>query len=503
MEHANSAKNISRVSGTKRAFCVIWCALWLAFAFAHAGDIKEANVAGAFYPASRQELSKAIDGYLMRADPAPVDGAIFALISPHAGYDFSGSTAAFGYKLITHRLYKTVIILGPSHHFSFDGVSVYSSGSFRTPLGDLEVDSGFTQKLLQKDKDIFFEPAFFEKEHSVEVQLPFLQSVLSGFKIVPIVMGRCSFETCERLAGLLKSAIGDRRDILVVASTDLYHGYDYREADIRDDLTITYFKQMDPALLYRKISEGSAELCGGMPVVVSMILSGQLGHRKCLVLAHTNSAAVTGKKIKGLWTVGYSSCVIDKEKEGEDAMLTKEQRQKLLTIARGAIEHYLKTGKKMEVSETDPALIQERGAFVTLREHNELRGCIGSLTGEQPLYLTIRDMAVEAATGDPRFPPVNLPELKDIEIEISVLSPLKKVDSPDEIHLGTHGVLVRKGFKSGVFLPQVASETGWSKEEFLSNLCAHKAGLAPLAWKDKNTDMYIFTAEAFSEQPHQ
>jgi AmmeMemoRadiSam system protein A len=154
----------------------------------------------------------------------------------------------------------------------------------------------------------------------------------------------------------------------------------------------------------------------------------------------------------------------------------------------------------LQVIEKDPALLKQTGAFVTLNEHGQLRGCIGNLVGKEPLYLTVRDMAVEAAVGDPRFAQVDLSELKIIEIEISVLSPLEKIDSAEKIKLGTHGVLVKKGFNSGVFLPQVATETGWSKEEFLSNLCAHKAGLSPDAWKDKSTELYIFSAEVFSER---
>lgn len=183
-------------------------------------------------------------------------------------------------------------------------------------------------------------------------------------------------------------------------------------------------------------------------------------------------------------------------------MLNREQKKKLLEIARGSIEVYLKTGKRMNLTEVDPVLLKEMGAFVTLKENEELRGCIGNLIGAGPLYLTVCDMAVEAAVGDPRFTAVELPELKKIEIEISVLSPMEKVDSADKIELGKHGVLVRKGMQSGVFLPQVAAETGWNKEEFLSNLCLHKAGLAPDAWKDKRIEMYIFTAEVFSEKEY-
>lgn len=180
-------------------------------------------------------------------------------------------------------------------------------------------------------------------------------------------------------------------------------------------------------------------------------------------------------------------------------MFNQEQKKRLLELVRGSLETYLKTGKKPDIKETDPVFLKEMGAFVTLNEKGQLRGCIGNMVGRQPLYLTIRDMAIEAATRDPRFPSVEPGELKDIGIEISVLSALEKISSVDKIQIGKHGVLVKKGFNSGVFLPQVATETGWSKEEFLSNLCSHKAGLSPLAWKDKNTEIYIFSAEVFSE----
>jgi len=183
-------------------------------------------------------------------------------------------------------------------------------------------------------------------------------------------------------------------------------------------------------------------------------------------------------------------------------MLNNNQRKKLLEIARNSIQTYLKTGKKLELAETDPVLLEERGAFVTLHNHGELRGCIGHIIADKPLYLTIRDMAVESAVGDPRFNPLELSGLKDVEIEISVLSSLKRVNSVDEMEMGIHGVLIRRGFASGVFLSQVATETGWSKEEFLAQLCAQKAGIAPDAWKDKSTEIYIFSAEVFSENSY-
>ncbi len=498
MGNVSFAKRRSQASGIKFVFALIAFAAFIA-SVALAQNIKQPNAAGSFYPDNPQELSRMIDGFLGAANPQTFRVEIFALISPHAGYGFSGPTAAFGYKLIKDKPYKTVIVIGTSHHYGFSGVSVYPEGVFRTPLGDLGVDKEFTQQLLNKDEEIFFEPRAFEEEHSVEVQLPFLQKVLSQFKIVPIVMGDCTLSTCQKLAELLKVAVGRRRDVLVVASTDMYHGYDYEELEKVDNLTLSYLKNMDAEGLYYGLRERNLELCGGFGVVSTIILAKELGHKKLEVLKHTNSAVVTAKLVKGIWTVGYASCVIDQEK-GDETLLNKEQRIRLLEIARKSIETYLSTGKKMEVTETDPVLLKEMGAFVTLNEHGRLRGCIGNLVAREPLYLTVRDMAVEAATGDPRFPQVDLSELKTIEIEISVLSPLERIDSIEKIKLGTHGVLVKRGFNSGVFLPQVAQESGWSKEEFLSNLCSQKCGLPADAWKDKSTEIYIFSAEVFSEK---
>ncbi|MBN2830859.1 MAG: AmmeMemoRadiSam system protein B [Candidatus Omnitrophica bacterium] len=465
----------------------------------YAENIKEPSFAGAFYPDNPKDLSRMVDNFIAAASPEKIDGEIFGLIVPHAGYGFSGSTAAFGYKLIKNKNYKTVIVIGTGHRFGFSGVSVFPEGKFVTPLGPIDIDKEFAQKLLKQNKDIYFEPRAFEEEHSVEVQLPFLQRMLKDFKIVPIVTGDCTLDACKKFASLLKEAIGARKDVLVVVSTDFYHGYDYQEAEAMDNLTISYINNMDAEGLYYGLRDGKLQSCGGFGVVSAIILAKELGHNKVKLLKNTNSAQVTGKKIKGVWTVGYASLAIDNERE-DSAMLNKEQREKLLKIARSSIETYLKTGKKLELSETDPVLLKELGVFVTLHKHKELRGCIGNLIGKGPFYLTVRDMAVESATGDPRFPAVTLAEMKDVDIEISALSPMQKIDDPDKIRLGTDGVLVRQGFRSGVFLPQVATETGWTKEEFMSNLCAHKAGLSPDAWKGKDIEIYTFTAEVFSEK---
>ena len=478
---------------------VIFLAAVFISSISFAEMIKKPSVSGTFYPADADELSAMVDGLISSATPERKEKEIFALILPHAGYGFSGNTAAFGYRLIKGKGYKTVVIIGTGHRYNFNGISVYTKGKFFTPLGGIEVDEEFANKLLDHVESINFDPKAFENEHSVEVQLPFLQKTIDNFKIVPIITGDSTLSSCSKLAILLKEAIGERKDVLVIVSTDLYHGYDYEEARKIDNLTLAYIENMDAEGLYYGLREGKLQLCGGFGLVSALILSKELGENKVKLLKHTNSAEVIGKMTKGIWTVGYASLSIGRE-ETERTMLNREEKKKLLEIARKSIETYLKTGKKLELNENDPLLLKEMGAFVTLNERKELRGCIGNLIGKSPLYLTIRDMAVEAAISDPRFSPVTLEELKNIEIEISVLSPMQKIDSPDKIRMGIDGVLVRKGFRSGVFLPQVATETGWSKDEFLSKLCSHKAGLAPDAWKDKGTEILTFTAEVFSEK---
>ncbi len=490
--------------------------MFISCSSAFAEMIKEPNVSGQFYPGDKKVLSAQIDECLNQAHPEEIKGDILCLISPHAGYDFSGPTAAFGYKSIQgkaygcgyrkphHRplAYKTVVVIGPSHYYGFNGIAVYPGGKFRTPLGDLEIDSEFAQRLLEPKQNISAYTQAFNKEHSVEVQLPFLQKTLKDFKIVPIVIGQCQYQTLERLAEKLIQAIGSRKDILIVASTDLTHSYDFEETRRVDKLTLKHLQGLDPEDIYQRLTQEEIQACGGLPVVVALITARKSGYNKIKLLSHTDSAQVTGNKTKGNWTVGYASAIIYRENhsEEENELLNPRQKKRLLEIARETIEKYLKSGKSTDFNENDPRLTAISGAFVTLHKQGELRGCIGNIIGQKPLYQTVRDMAIESATADPRFQPVTKEEFKDIEIEISVLSPLKKISDISEFELGRHGVIVKKGWLQGVFLPQVATETGWSKEKFLSNLCEHKAGLPPDAWKDPQTELYIFSATVFSEK---
>ena len=468
---------------------------------AYGKNAKEADLAGTWYPASKGELEDLLQGYLDAAAPDKIGGRIFAIISPHAGYQFSGPVAAYGFKAVKSQKIKTVIVIGFSHRKFFNGISVYSAGSFRTPLGEIPVDGKLAGDIIKNNKRISFYPQLFDDENSVEMQIPFIQVSLKGARIVPIAFGTQEFGDAVILADALAKALKDRDDYLIVASTDMSHYHPYDEANSIDRRAISLLEKMNAKDLYDEGMARNCELCGMMPVTATLLAADKLGYTGIKVLKHANSGDTFGPKDN---VVGYASAVIyregDRRKNKETSVLTAAQKARLLEIARESITSYVRGGKRKAYTESDAILNEPMGAFVTLKEAGELRGCIGNMVGQGPLYKTVADMAIEAATGDPRFSRLSPDEIDKIDIEISVLTPLKKVKSYEDVKIPGDGVLIRKGFASGVYLPQVADETGWNREQFLTSLAAHKAGLPANAWKDPQTDIYVFNAEVFSEK---
>jgi AmmeMemoRadiSam system protein A len=210
----------------------------------------------------------------------------------------------------------------------------------------------------------------------------------------------------------------------------------------------------------------------------------------------TNSGDVTGRKNAGNYVVGYMAAVLYQASEKSSTGLTEEEKHFLHRIARRAIEDGVRGKPVPDLTVESRALMEKMGAFVTLKKRGQLRGCIGHIIGNKPLYKIVGEMAVAAAFNDPRFNPVTQAELSDLEIEISVLTPLRRIKHVDEIEVGKHGILMRKGFYSGLLLPQVATENGWDRKTFLEYTCL-KAGLPKDAWKDKETIIYVFSAEVF------
>jgi len=464
-------------------------------------QVKHADLAGGWYPSSEEKLGREIRAYLDAATLPEIDGEIIALISPHAGLVFSGPVAAYGFKAIQGRDIETVVVVGFSHKRSYDYIALLDDEELKTPIGSVKIDREITGDLIKKNPKIHAHPIAFFEENSVEMQIPFLQMALKDFKVVLIAIGRQSFENSRILGRALYEEFRDKDKFLFIASTDLSHYMQYDRAERADAGTIDLIKEMDPDKLYRESLAGShRSMCGYGAVTATMIAAKRLGADKVKILKYANSGDTAGDRSR---VVGYLSAAFYKEKngiQGDKNMLNEKQKKKMLRIARDSIAHYLKTGKRLEVKEGDPVLNREMGAFVTLHEHGRLRGCIGNIVGRGPFYLTVRDMAVEAATRDPRFPPVTLEDMKGIDIEVSALSPLEKIEDPEKIVMGKHGVVVRSSFASGVYLPQVATEAGWNREQFMNSLCGQKAGMAPDAWKKGGCDIYTFTAEVFGEK---
>ncbi len=474
-------------------------------------EVKTAELDGIWYPASVQKLSADIQGYLANVPPVNLNGKVFGIIVPHAGYEFSGPIAAYAYKAASSKPVKTIILLGFSHKKFFNGICVYDKGAFRTPLGDIEVDADLSRKLMEQSPRIISEPLAFGEENSIEMQIPFIQEVFKNAKLVAISFGTRDYNDALALADALSVVLAGRQDFLVVASTDLSHFHGYDEANSIDGRLIEVLKMMDGKIAYDDVRMGAGEMCGVMPVSTMLMAAKKMRYDKIEVLKYANSGDTSGRKEE---VVGYLAAALYGEgiKEARKAaagteniekgsdMLNDEQRKRLLRIARESITSYLRDGKKKRFEETDAALSLPLGTFVTIHEGGQLRGCIGNMAAAGPLYRSVADLAITAATADPRFKPVTSGELDKIDIEISVLSPLKKVAGADDIKIPGHGVLVRQGISSGVYLPQVATESGWSKEEFLTSLCESKAGIDPNAWQDPETELYVFTAEVFGEK---
>jgi hypothetical protein len=466
----------------KRIFIlIVFGMLLVPFSVGCAENVKEPSVSGTFYPADKKELRETVEGFLAKAKKGQRGGKLIALISPHAGYRFSGQVAAYGYKEIKDSGIKKVILLGPSHHSAFKGASVYTKGSFRTPLGDVKIDETRAARLLDEQADIRFYPEAYEKEHSIEVQLPFLQTVLKDFTVVPILIGSPTKQTFEHLVSGVTDMLDE--ETLIIASSDLSHYHDYAKAKEMDGKIISAIERLSVMDTAQLLQNGEAELCGMFPVVIAIEAAKRYGATQGILFNSANSGDVSDEKGR---VVGYASAGLFR------SPYTEEEKRELLALARNAITEYVRSGKILEVEMKDPKLRADGAVFVTIKEKGSLRGCIGHVQAVMPLYQSVIKNAIAASSGDPRFPPMNKEELTDMEIEVSVLSPLMPVKDVKDIRVGKHGLVIRKGQQSGLLLPQIPAEFGWDRETFLEQLCA-KAGLPKGSWKD--ADLHFFTAE--------
>jgi AmmeMemoRadiSam system protein B/AmmeMemoRadiSam system protein A len=488
---------------------------------AHAGvSLRESALAGAWYPADPAALKAQVDGFLAAARGGAAAGTLRALIVPHAGYAYSGPTAGEGYALVKGRTYRRVLILAPSHYSGFRGLSVDAVDAYRTPLGDVPLDLEAI-KTLRASPLVRADADARAREHSIEIQLPLLQRALApGWRLVPVLVGQLGGADDRAAADLLRPLADD--GTLVVVSSDFTHygpRFDYQPFRL-DARTPERLKELDEGAIARILDKDAAgflayqgqtgiTVCGYRPIDILLRLLGP-GARVARV-AYTTSGALTGDYEN---SVSYAALSVT-----DPAPLSAASATPGATPAPDALsESDLKTLHHLAILSLDNAVLAPStardaaireavtalpehlkapaGAFVTLKTHGELRGCIGTIEPREPLYRAIMDNSDNAARRDPRFNPVTPSELKGLEVEVSVLTPPRPIGSWEEFRVGEQGIILSKGGRRALFLPEVATEQGWTREETLSYL-ARKAGLATDAWRD-GAQFAVFTTTKYT-----
>lgn len=490
--------------------------------------IRKPAVAGQFYAGDAQELRHDLKECFQKCNASPLEH-VQAVIVPHAGYVFSGVTAASAFASIRpDAQYEHIFLLGPSHHVYLDKASVnVEATEYATPLGNIPVDTALCKSLLTKSDAFTYNNRAHDSEHCLEVELPFLQYHFKKVApIVPIIIATQKLSVLKEIAQVLQPYMNEKN--LFVISSDFSHYPAYLDAKWVDGLTKDSImtgkaEAFVNATLHNQelnIDSLATSACGEAAIAALLMMTEKDStiHPHHIMYCNSGESPYGGKDR----VVGYHSFVFTREEEKTDSLQDKaktdnfqdkantdsscdkastgfslddEEKQMLKGIARDAIKATLEGKVYHYPTHLTEKLKTKCGAFVSLHEHGRLRGCIGHFGEDTPLYETVYRMAKAAAFEDPRFPKVSLFELPDIDIEISVLTPMKRIHSIDEFQLGKQGIYMRKGYHAGTFLPQVADEVNWTKEEFLGHCAQDKAGIGWDGWK--TAELYTYEAIVF------
>lgn len=488
-------------------FFIILLALCLASLLrvgaANADDVRKPVYAGSFYPKTRSELTSFIEQLTGRVKQThvqhPPHTSLKALIMPHAGYIYSGLTAAHISLALKENQFKRVIVMAPDHRVGFKGGAISDVTAYETPLGLIPINEDAAT--LRGNKYLFQAiPASDRLEHSVEVVLPFLQYFLNKFELIPIVLGRDS-DLLDRVSAALDPLI-DQNTLLVVSS-DLSHYLSYQEAVARDRETINMILNLDAGKLLTR--ENAA--CGKIPILIVINMARRHGWQPML-LHYSNSGDTAGDRSR---VVGYAAIAFYggssmQNRINSSQILKTHQGQTLVKLARQTIAERL--GKKF--IKVDPETLADsvfqdhRGTFVTLTINKQLRGCIGNLDSTESILAGIKRNAINAAFHDPRFSPLKADELDRVNIEVSILTEPQRLeyrDSKDllaKLRVNVDGVILGKGPASATFLPQVWEQLP-RPEQFLSHLCM-KAGLPDDDWKKSRLEISTYQVQYFEEE---
>ena len=484
--------------------------------------VRPATQANRFYTGDARELSKEVDSLLMLHRGETVFNNVAALIVPHAGYYFSGNVAAAAYMAMPKdKQYKRIFLLGPSHHEWLDGASVNTEADYyATPLGQVKVDRETALALTAADSVFRYEPRAHDREHCLEVQLPFLQrrfgegkstQTNGDFKspqtdsvppIVPIIISTNDFQKLKRIAEALKPYLTEEN--LFIVSSDFSHYPKYEDACKVDARTGKAVESGDVEQFIAALEENArrgvpglaTSACGELAIATLLMMIDSTYEVKHLMYQNSGDAEESDHSR----VVGYHAFAIvrnGRARTDTDFSLSEDEKRMLKEIALTSIKDSLDGKPISHHSPLTSHLSEKCGAFVSLHKHGRLRGCIGHFGEDVPLHEIVAEMARAAAFEDPRFMPVTADELADIDIEISVLTPMRRIQSLDEFELHRHGIYIRKGYRSGTYLPQVADEVNWTKEEFVSHCAQDKAGIGWDGWKDPETELYVYEAIVF------
>lgn len=488
---------------------------------------RRTQYAGSWYEGNEEKLKSQLKAYLDKVQAVPEKSScarlhssnkdfsqpILAIISPHAGYMYSGQTAAFAYKSASKRKnIKRIFLLGPSHHVAVKGAVLPQNKAFATPLGDIELDAHTLEEL--KSYPLFSVNAEVHKvEHSLELQLPYIKYCFPDATLVPIVIGHLDDEADARLIGeVLKGFVG--KDDLVIVSSDFTHygprygftpfpEYSAEKIAKLDGEAFQHISNLDLDGFIDFLHRTNDTICGMYPCQVLMAMLPQESHGTAVQYANSQDIAKDDSEN----SVSYISMVFSgadwpedpsKMRAAKDVVkLSSDERKSLLSLARKTIEVYVKERRTASPEELgikiSPAMKACFGVFVTVmvkeheskddRNHDGLRGCIGSIYPVKPLWKAIQDNAIGACSRDHRFDPISEDELGKLVLDINVLTPPRRVASYNDIVIGRDGVILTKGKQQAVFLPQVAVEWKWTLSEMLTQL-AQKAGLRRDDWRD-------------------
>ena len=477
--------------------------------------VRPATQAGRFYEGDPRILSHEVDSLMACHANDGILDCVAALIVPHAGYYFSGNVAASAYALLNpQKPYKRIFLLGPSHHEWLNGASVNDEVDYyATPLGNVPVDREVARKLIESDSVFSYQPKAHDREHCLEVQLPFLQRRFKDVPpIVPIIISTNDFSKLKRMAEVLKPWLTDEN--LFVISSDFSHYPSYEDAKTVDAKTGKAIETGDVEQFIATIEANersgirnlATSACGEFPIITLMLMLD--GQYQVKHIMYQNSGDIDNHDHSRV--VGYHAFAILRGEE-KSFTLSDDEKQMLKKIAYESIKDSLENqgdrgqGDRSRDSIQNhgpvpltpvPLTLQQKcGAFVSLHKQGHLRGCIGHFGEDTPLHEIVAEMARAAAFEDPRFLPVTRDELDDLDIEISVLTPMRRIQSLDEFELHRHGIYIRKGYRSGTFLPQVADEVNWTKEEFVGHCSQDKAGLGWDGWRD--AELYVYEAIVF------